>query len=500
MKKLIASILVLLMLLSMAGCAGKDSGDKSDNTQTAPSTGIALPDESTVPTGNSSNDDGLPAPLPVEEYYSESGDYTDSTGTTWNYDFRIPKLTDDTEAAREINEEITGKYEYYAQNVMENMKKGYTPEYLNIGWYACRYNIPALQQEVLSIVISAHEIGEFCEYSVFCYNIASGERYYGNDDLLQKLGISELDTLEATRRAAQEYFVSGHSALSEAEREQSFYLDALARTLSNEYVRDGAMLYLDDNGTLTAVLPVASLAGADWYYRVLPLSIRTDPVFTYPENCAPSYEDAAELLLADADVQAYGAIEGMSTMASDETMVIAGESCTVVYAGTNHQENFVREYSFAVSSTGAIYQYDVLGDAWIPANTLASIYSNWAEDVLFAVFTDPNNPEYWYAYDGVEGLDKVMLVPMCSGVNIRVERFEYDAESDRFVVLETLKCIYPSVRGQCCCLDIQPAETIPAYRIVAEYGDLTAEWYATYDGAGENGATYVIGLDPNAFG
>lgn len=493
MKKFIASLLALLMLLSMAGCGGKDSGDKSDNTQTTPSTGIALPDESTVPTGNPSNDAGLSAPLPVEEYYSESGDYTDSTGTTWNYDFRIPKLTDDTEAAREINEEITGKYEYYAQNVMENMKKGYTPEYLNIGWYACQY------QDVLSVIVSAHEIGEFCEYSVFCYNMASGERYYGNDDLLQKLGISELDALDATRRAAQEYFVSGHSALSEAEREQSFYLDALARTLSNEYVRDGAMLYLDDDGTLTAVLPVASLAGADWYYRVLPLSIRTDPAFTYPENCAPSYEDAAELLLADADVQAYGAIEGMSTISADETMVIAGESCTVVYAGTDHQENFVREYSFAVSSTGAIYQYDVIGDAWIPANTLASIYSNWAENVLFAVFTDPNYPEYWYAYDGVEGLDKVMLVPMCSGVNIRVERVEYDEQNGSFAVLEALKSIYPGVRGQCYCLDIQPSETIANYRIVAELGYLTANWYATYDGADENGASFVFGLDSRTY-
>ncbi len=436
--------------------------------------------------------------VPVEEYYSESGSFTDPESGTWSYDFRIPQITDDTEAAREINGEIRDRYERYAVSDLEGLEGGSGMAHAEIGWYACRYSAPALEQDILSLIVFAEDIYNAREYSVFCYDPTSGERYYGNDGLLQTLGISEADALEATRRAAWECFVDGNSALPEERRKESFYTDALARTVSNEYVRDGAMLYIDDAGRLTAIVPVASLAGADWYYRVLPLAVEEQGA--YGEERAPEDGAATDMLLADQSVQESGIIEGMSTMSAGETVLVAGENCAVVYAGTNHPESFVREYSFAVSSGGAIYRYDVLADEWQPVNTLAGIYEKWAENVLFAVFTDPNDPEYWYACEGEEGLGKVMLIPMRSGASIRVERLEYDAANDSFAVLETVEIIYPSVRGQGFCLDIQPAETIPVYRIVAEYGDLAAEWYATYDGSGEHGATYVIGTDARAVG
>lgn len=58
---------------------------------------------------------------------------------------------------------------------------------------------------------------------------------------------------------------------------------------------------------------------------------------------------------------------GMAMLITGETIFLDGELCYLVSLGTNHEEQFVKEFHFAVNtSMREIYQYDVLTDVWEP--------------------------------------------------------------------------------------------------------------------------------------
>lgn len=442
----------------------------------------------------------------VEDYYFKDGDYTDNVGNEIYFNYSIPEITADIKCAKEINDEIKGKYEYYAKNEMKTMKEGYSLEYVAIGWYSCRFS------SVLSIIVYADDNYGFTEYSVFNCDLASGKRIYSNDELMEYFGVDRKTGVEATRDAAEYCFTSGHEGLTAKQRKESSYDEALERTRSDEYIVDGAMMYVDDYGEFMAVLPVASLAGADWYYWILDIGISAgyDPGIgkdqagsedvLYLEKHAPDDEEALAIFGNDADVQNEKQFDAMTSMATGEVIEIKGEQCSEVALGTDHKENFVIEDRFAVSSTGAIYLYDILEDEWFPFNLLARIYSGWNEDVLFVAFTDPMQEAYWYACDGENCTNGVSIVIMQSGAQMTLEEVEYVEKTGEFHVINIVKDVEECARGQSFHFEIEPAETIPQYRISVHLGDQVAEWYITYDGYSENGTVYVTGFDANAVG
>lgn len=442
----------------------------------------------------------------VEDYYFKDGDYTDNFGNEIYFNYSIPEITADIKCATEINDEIKGKYEYYAKNEMKTMKEGYSLEYVTIGWYSCRFS------SVLSIIVYADDNYGFTEYSVFNCDLASGNKIYSNDELMDYFGVDRDAGVEATRSAAEYCFTSGNEGLTAEQRKESSYDEALERTLSDEYIIDGAMMYVDDYGEFMAVIPVASMAGADWYYWTLSLGIYAgdDPDTAleqagyedefYLENYAPDDEDALAIFSNDADVQNEKDINNMTSMVTGNVIEIKGEQCAEVALGTDHKENFVTEDRFAVSSTGAIYLYDILEDDWFPFNLLARIYSGWNDDVLFAAYTDPNEEAYWYACDGEDCLDGVSIVIMQSGAQMKLEEVEYVEKTGEFHVINIVKDVEECVRGQSFHFQIEPAETIPQYRVVVQLGDQIAEWYITYDGYADNGVVYVTGFDADAVG
>lgn len=219
------------------------------------------------------------------------------------------------------------------------------------------------------------------------------------------------------------------------------------------------------------------------------------------ENYPPDMYDTVDIFLADRDVQSIDGYENMRTIVSQKTVELYGEQCSELEFGTDHAENFVTEGLYAVSRSGAIYLYDVLDDGWKSFNLLSDIYeSGWVEDALFVTYTDPNEDAYWYAYDGENGFDGVVLVALHSDMDIRLDRVEYVEKTGNFHVTEVVSDVYPCTRGECSHFSIEPAETIPQFRITATYEDLVAEWYVTYDGKGEGGVNYAIGTDVNSEG
>lgn len=495
---LAAAMVVVLSVSGITGCGKKETAG-ADTTATEQTTGQKEDGQtgSESTTAEETTETGAEtytySDATVEEYYLKEGDYTDDLGDDWTYSYHIPKINSTMEAAEQINGEIQGKYEYYANNSLKDMEQGINPEYFNIGWYTCRY------KDILSIILYADDLGGMTEYSVYNCDLESGKNIFDSEDLLDKIGVDEELVWETTRSMARESFVRGNEAVPLEEREEYGYNAALERTVSDEYIKDAARIYLDDTGKLMTIIPVASLAGADWYFHTFSLDIEINynpdsaneasretesdaqQVF-YTEDHAP--ENASEILLGDITIQETGIINEMSLMDTGETETVYGEKCSLVAAGTNTDDQFVREKYFAVSSSGAIYEYDVLNDKWTAFNMMGKIYSNWNKNILLAVFTDPTSDEYFAIYDGESDPSQIMLLCMQSGARVRIEEVKYDSMLDQYNVIRTIKEIYPTMRGLAECVNIEMTDSIPKYRITVEYNGAFAYWYAIYDGSG----------------
>ncbi len=71
---------------------------------------------------------------------------------------------------------------------------------------------------------------------------------------------------------------------------------------------------------------------------------------------------ATEILLESAEVSER-VKQGMTLMYTEEKQIIDGRECYIFTLGTNHEEQFVREYLYGVCDN-LIYSYDALNNSW----------------------------------------------------------------------------------------------------------------------------------------
>ena len=283
MKRALAVLLSLLMLLSLTACK------KGDADRTPFGNAVLTPDDHSDDKGTTGTDQVMqtappvmtiePMTLPtvqteepvinaedlIYESYSDAGEYVisydDGAADTFYYSFHLPHISDSTQGAREINSSIDEHFGALIEQEYSIMAEEWFPSYGIVNWYASFY------QELLVIVITAESLMEFSDYGVYCYNVTTGEWLQGSA-LLEYLYIDEQEFLEATREAAQECFISYYGDLPEEDRELYGYDECLAWTISDENINlDNLLFYPDENGEIVVIARIGSMAGADWYYH-----------------------------------------------------------------------------------------------------------------------------------------------------------------------------------------------------------------------------------------
>ena len=283
MKRALALLLSLLMLLSLTACK------KGDADRTPFGNAVLTPDDHSDEKGTTGTDQVMqtappvmtvePMTLPtvqteepvinaedlIYESYSDAGEYVisydDGAADTFYYSFHLPHISDSTQGAREINRSIDEHFGALIEQEYSIMAEEWFPSYGIVNWYASFY------QELLVIVITAESLMEFSDYGVYCYNVTTGEWLQGSA-LLEYLYIDEQEFLEATREAAQECFISYYGDLPEEDRELYGYDECLAWTVSDENIDlDNLLFYPDENGEIVVIARIGSMAGADWYYH-----------------------------------------------------------------------------------------------------------------------------------------------------------------------------------------------------------------------------------------
>ena len=88
------------------------------------------------------------------------------------------------------------------------------------------------------------------------------------------------------------------------------------------------------------------------------------PVAAAGENYDYSSNEI-DVLLAQSEVQERLEL-GMAIRDVDGMDTIRGESCVLFALGTEHPDQFVAEYYYAVSSSGLVYRMDDLTGEWEP--------------------------------------------------------------------------------------------------------------------------------------
>lgn len=184
---------------------------------------------------------------------------------------------------------------------------------------------------------------------------------------------------------------------------------------------------------------------------------------THPQDAPLSEDEAMEILVRNEQEANPDYLSGqnMSMRETGETERIYGDYCSLIAVGSDSSENFVQEQLFGVGASGAIYEYDVYTDSWLPYNALAEIYSK-SEDSqdLFAIICEPNGNELDYIHTngrmeelvisdpGLYSDTPMILLPLKNNVNIKVELIYYSVNGG--IESETVLYDLDLSRGDMC--------------------------------------------------
>ena len=110
---------------------------------------------------------------------------------------------------------------------------------------------------------------DFAGYEVYYYDMNSGEEL-SPQQMLERIVLTEEEFLDGVRTAATARFEDQYSSISESDRETYGYYELLAYQKSDELINlELDKFYWDDGGNLGVFVPIASYAGAAWYYQLL---------------------------------------------------------------------------------------------------------------------------------------------------------------------------------------------------------------------------------------
>ena len=192
----------------------------------------------------------------------ESSDFVDEMDQPVYYYFDVPEILISSEDAQAVNTEIEERFLSLAEEGLEQADQNIAPMYPYITWYG------EIWEDVLSVIICAQTDWESAEYGVYCFDMDTGARL-DNQDILDRLNITEEGFLDVTRSAAESMFRSMFDSVPEEDRAGMGYDERLAWTVSDENINMDLLIFPDSAGDLTVIAPIGSLAGADWYYRYL---------------------------------------------------------------------------------------------------------------------------------------------------------------------------------------------------------------------------------------
>ena len=281
MKKFLASVLCLTLVMSMAACStAKEPEQTTEPTTTTTTTTAETTTEPTITktteakeaTSVSQSEDTSASSAdkkinPAMAYIQEKveigylpASFVDDEGE--EVKFHFPKLLIESSYADKVNKEISGKVEKYKKELEINESDLFTGT-----TYAA-----FLTKDVLSLVFVSYHEWDCNEYKVYNIDVTTGEKV-DNARIAKIAGVSSIR--KAAMDALQKYFndrewikLENYKVVLEPGQKKDFQMKNIEKSFGEKYLNDKMQIGLTEDGKMFFISTVGSLGGADFYERV----------------------------------------------------------------------------------------------------------------------------------------------------------------------------------------------------------------------------------------
>ena len=197
-----------------------------------------------------------------DDLYDYGGVYADDYGQEFYYCYYLPEYLSESEVLTELNSEILDRFGPLIWDALDRMDQGQELIFPIVGYTWCCYD------GMLNLMVSASSTDFLADCVVYCYDMEA-DVCLDTRAILERMGISREEFLDAVRAAAREAFEQQFTGLSAEERDEYGYDRQLAWTISDEAVNLDMPVYVDEYGVVLVVARIGTLEGGTWRYQVL---------------------------------------------------------------------------------------------------------------------------------------------------------------------------------------------------------------------------------------
>lgn len=303
LKKKLKGLIVLTVMgaVILSGCKTKNNQIETKNaTNEEQDVSAEVQNESSEETV--ANEEAVPSEdktveMPsvdelVGDAYNLTGSYEipfeGSEPFVFEYDYKIPEIKDDSDAAKAINKEIDDVFRDTLDYV-EAVKNGETSEIYEADIVNIKYD-KYLNDNILSIVVTSYgAYSDWVDYYAYNYDVETKEKVE-NKDILEYVGMTEEDYLKYARysigKSASENVNAFVGSVSDEmlQTDEYSYIKRIMPSLIGDYVNTvdvdnvtlNSPMYINENGKLVVIGLVYVPAGAGQYNHLVVVDTTLD--------------------------------------------------------------------------------------------------------------------------------------------------------------------------------------------------------------------------------
>jgi len=268
MKKLIASVLLISVVMSLAACNRTKEPEKSAFA-ISEIVNRNSEETSTTASSESSSTETMASYKNVSECVKDVVEKTtmmvpagEDNEEPEECIYHYPQILIKSSYADEVNKEIASAVEKY----MKDVKK---TEDADEVFVSTEYIAYLTKEGILSIVFISDEYYEYCRYKIYNIDTKTGEKV-DNARIAQAAGVSSIrkaamDALQAFYNKLGEYKIKNYKVVVKKGKKKNAEMKAVEKTFSEKYLNDNMQIGVTADGKLFFVTIVETSGGAGEY-------------------------------------------------------------------------------------------------------------------------------------------------------------------------------------------------------------------------------------------
>ena len=282
MKKMLAFMLSILMLLSLCACSSAAAENSAVPTASVSAsakvsppavpteksaapvpTETPVPSETPAPSPDASAESEEPNPAEkyVTVYREEKGEYKDSVGNRYEYSYVIPKFDLDGVNVSMLNDEIITKLEPIVDESLLSIRDGFSISILSIGYEAY------LNGDIVSLIVSIDCDTDYVTKWVWNLDVSTKEGVDGDYLFsLTDMGADGTKLSDVTAASVGKFYDENYP-----DRTAKPWLESFNMTMDKENLAK-TQYYFDAEGQLTGIVKMHVPAGAGCYDTDVPMT------------------------------------------------------------------------------------------------------------------------------------------------------------------------------------------------------------------------------------